>query len=215
VYKFTYEIIVLILLLDLSFLALSRLRKVVQIFAMQSILVALFPICAYYRHFTVLLVIFFSLNLLTKSVIFPWLLLRSIKKTQTSCELKPYLTYTQSLIIGFFALIGCIWFAQNFLQAKIIAIQPFYFAAAIFTIFVGLFMIVSRRKALTQILGYLILENGIFLLGSTIPHEVSMLVEMGVLLDAFVAIFIMSMAIEHINTHFNDLSVEHLSSLRG
>jgi hydrogenase-4 component E len=214
-YKFTYEIIVFILLLDLYFLGIGRLRNAVHVFAFQSILVALFPFSAYHRHFSVLLLFFFFLNVFTKSILFPYLLLRGLRKTQISYEWRPYMSYTQSLLIGFFVLLGTIWFSQKFLATQILPIVPFYFSAAIFTIFVGIFLIVARKKAMTQIVGYLIMENGIFLLGNTIPHEISLLVEIGILLDAFVAVFILSMAIEHIKAQFNDLSVDNLSSLRG
>jgi hydrogenase-4 component E len=86
---------------------------------------------------------------------------------------------------------------------------------AFFTIMSGLFLIVSRRKALTQVLGYLVLENGIYAFGVALVDKQPMLVEMGILLDIFVAIFVMGIAIFHINREFDHIDTDKLSGLRS
>ena len=74
--------------------------------------------------------------------------------------------------------------------------------AAIFLISIGLFLIVSRRNALMQVIGYLVIENGIFVFGVITVVDTPLLVELGMLLDAFVAVFVMGIAIFHINREF-------------
>src|SRR5258705_13766159 len=86
---------------------------------------------------------------------------------------------------------------------------------AIFVISIGLFMIISRRSALMQVIGYLMLENGIFVFGVITVVETPLLVELGVLLDAFVAVFVMGIAIFHINREFGSMEVDQMSELRG
>ena len=86
---------------------------------------------------------------------------------------------------------------------------------ALFTFWIGMFLIVSRKKALTQVIGYLTLENGIYLFGLALAREEPLLVEMGVLLDVFVAVFVMGIAIFHISREFDHIDVDRLSRLKG
>jgi hydrogenase-4 component E len=106
-------------------------------------------------------------------------------------EVEPYVGYTASLLFGVFAILASIWLSSR-LRLSHPALPPLAGPAAVFTILVGLFLIVSRRKAVSQVLGYLVMENGIYVLGIWMVVEIPMLVELGVLLDAFVAVFVMA-----------------------
>ena len=92
---------------------------------------------------------------------------------------------------------------------------PLVLPASLMTMFTGLFIIVSRRSALAQSLGYIVLENGIFAFGIAAVGEIPMLVEFGILLDAFAAVLVMGIAIYHINREFDHMDVVQLSSLKG
>jgi hydrogenase-4 component E len=83
------------------------------------------------------------------------------------------------------------------------------------TVLIGLFLITSRRKAVTQVLGYIVVENGIYAIGVALVGGVPLLVELGVLLDVFVAVFIMSIAVHHISREFDHMDVDQLNELRG
>jgi len=78
----------------------------------------------------------------------------------------------------------------------------------------GLFVIVSRFNALNQVVGYLVLENGVTMFGLLLAPEVPFLVEMGILLDVFVAVFVMGITIFHISREFEHIDVEQLTTLR-
>ena len=79
---------------------------------------------------------------------------------------------------------------------------------------VGLLLIVSRSKAVMQALGYLAMENGIYAFGLAFAVEEPLLVEMGVLLDVFVAVFVMGIAIHHISREFDHIDTDRLSALK-
>ena len=79
---------------------------------------------------------------------------------------------------------------------------------------VGLFVIISRKKALTQVLGYLVLENGIYAFGVGIAQSAPLIVELGVLLDVFVAVFVMGITIFHINRQFDHIDTDRMAFLR-
>jgi hydrogenase-4 component E len=78
----------------------------------------------------------------------------------------------------------------------------------------GLFLIIARKKALTQILGYLVLENGIYTFGAALTEHQPVLIELGILLDIFAAVLVMGIAIFHINREFDHIDTDKLSGLR-
>ena len=86
--------------------------------------------------------------------------------------------------------------------------------AGLFTVWTGLFMIVARRKAITQVLGFIVLENGIFTLGIVLVEAMPLLVELGVLLDIFVAVFVMGIIVFNINREFDHINTDQLAALR-
>ncbi len=83
---------------------------------------------------------------------------------------------------------------------------------ALITVLIGLLILVSRTLALTQVLGYIVLENGIFLFGTLLLEAMPFLVEIGALLDLFVGIFVMGIIINHINREFSSLDTARLSA---
>jgi hydrogenase-4 component E len=91
---------------------------------------------------------------------------------------------------------------------------PLLVPAAMFTALTGLFVIVGRRSAIVQALGYLAMENGIAAFGMAIAEQEPLLVEMGTLLDAFVAVFVMGITIFHINREFDSIDAVRLSTLK-
>jgi hydrogenase-4 component E len=84
---------------------------------------------------------------------------------------------------------------------------------ALSTILIGLFVVISRIKALSQVLGFLILENGIYAFGAALLLEQPLVVELGVLLDVFVAVFVMGIAIFHISREFDHIDTDALDQL--
>ena len=86
--------------------------------------------------------------------------------------------------------------------------------ASLATVWTGFLMLTTRKKAIMQVLGYLVLENGIFLFGLLLLEAMPFLVEVGVLLDLFTGVFVMGIIIHHISREFASISTEHLSELK-
>ena len=127
-------------------------------------------------------------------------------------EVEPLVGYMASLVLGVAAL------AASFAVAKVLPVRGGYsdllIPAALVTVIIGLIVLITRAKALTQVVGYLMLENGIYLFGLTQLQRVPFLVEIGVLLDVFVGVFIMGIVVFHINREFDSLSSAHLTELK-
>ena len=85
---------------------------------------------------------------------------------------------------------------------------------AMFAILAGLFLSISRKKAVNQVLGFLVLENGVYTFGVGLIQHTSLLVELGVLLDVFVAVFVMGIIIFHISREFDHIDTDALTSLK-
>jgi hydrogenase-4 component E len=149
-----------------------------------------------------------------KGVVFPRLMLGALRDADVRREKRPAVGYTMSMLVGFVALAGAAWLSS---RLPAFPASPSTLAAPVsfFMIFVGLFIIVSRNHAVNQIVGYLVLENGIYVFGVVVLHELPLLVELGVLLDAFAAVFVMGVAVYHINSEFDHLEVDQLDMLKG
>ncbi len=149
-----------------------------------------------------------------KGFIIPRLLFRAIRQAKIRREVEPLMGFTASLLIGILIVFFAFWLAAR-LPLPMPAPAPLLVPAAFTTLMIGLLIIVSRTKALTQVVGYLVMENGIFLFGLTLAEGMPLLVEIGILLDVFVAVFVMGIAIYHINRAFDDIDAEKMTMLRG
>jgi hydrogenase-4 component E len=93
-------------------------------------------------------------------------------------------------------------------------INPLYFGVSISVIIISLILITVKHKVISNVIDFITMENGIFLLSLSVAKEMPMIVNLGVLLDLFIAVFILGLLVKHINTKFDDMEVSHLSDLR-
>ena len=142
------------------------------------------------------------------------LLLRAMREAEVRREIEPYVGYSLSILLGLAALLLALWLSAR-LPLPLAPVSSLVVPVALFTSFVGLFVIISRKKAITQVLGYLMLENGIYTFGVGLVQGTPMLIELGVLLDVFVAVFVMGITIFHINRQFDHLDTDRLALLKG
>ncbi len=147
-----------------------------------------------------------------KGGIFPWLLWRTMRQVGTSEIVEPFMGLGTSILVGLGGLGLALWIDARLLLP--IAAPPLLMPAALTTVLAGLVLIVLRHKALTQVIGYLTMENGIFLLGTPLAGHDAMWIELLILLDLLVAVFVMGIAIHHIRRTFDSIDVDRFCSLR-
>ena len=87
-------------------------------------------------------------------------------------------------------------------------------STAIAAIFSGIFLSISRRKAITQIIGYIILENGIYLVGVTLIQKSSVIFEFGILIDILTGVLLMVIVLNNINTSLKNVNTKNMKSLK-
>ncbi len=210
---FTDAVIAVLILTNLRLLASSRVSACIYAVACQGVLLGILPLLVGPEHLTVRACMLSTATVLLKGFFFPWLLLRALRSANANREIEPLVSYTLSLLIAALLLAAAMWLGKQ-LPLPVPARSPMVLPLAMFTIMAGLFAIVSRRSALTQVLGYLVMENGIYAFGLAFALSQPMLVELGILLDAFMAVFVMGITIFHISREFDHMDTDRLSALR-
>lgn len=205
-------IMVCLFLGNLAMLGSSRISVCIRTAAVQGVLLGLLPL-VHRDGWAIHSWILAAASITIKGTAFPWLLFRAMREANVRREVEPFVGFTGSLLIGMLALGLSRWIASR-LPLPYPAISPLVVPVALFTMIVGLFLIVSRRQALTQVIGYIVLENGIFAFGLALIRETPVIVEMGILLDIFVAVFVMGITIFHISREFDHIDTEQLTALK-
>jgi len=207
---------ILIILLGTSILyvfSVSRLEAYVKTLALQGILLFLLVIMDI-REINWLNILFLIFEtLILKGIIIPYFLLTVIRRNEISREIDPYISQFYSILIG--SIIFIFGFLAAFWASRLDAgIKPLYFGISIVMIIASLFLIINRKRIITHILCYMILENGIFLLSLSVANEMPMLVNLGVLLDLFVGIFLFAIFFNKIQEMYDGNKIDVLTELK-
>jgi hydrogenase-4 component E len=205
-------VLILVLLLNFFFLGTSRMRGVINISALQGVLLGVLPVLVHGK-FALEPVAISIVAILLKGFLIPSMLVRAMREVKIRREVEPIIGFLSSLLLGALATGLSLLFAETLPLAeahKASLLVP----AALATVLTGFLILTTRRKAITQVVGYLVLENGIFIMGMALVHAMPFLVEIGVLLDLFVGIFVLGIIINHINREFSSLDIGRLTSLK-
>lgn len=191
----------------------SRLLHCIRYAALQGIVLGILPLTLAYGHFEGSLAMSL-VNLLIKGIGLPLLLYRAMNKAGVKRELEPIIGYTASaLTIAAAALFSFFFTGRLELPAGASEAAGFAVPTAFTTVLTGLFIVIARKKALTQVIGFLIFENGITLFGAAVMREHPVIVELGILLDVLVLVFIMGIAVNQINREFSHIDSDQLNKL--
>ena len=206
----------LYLVSDLVLAGASRLKSAVRFVAMQGVVVGILPVlmwnwadegCPGARVWIIAFV-----NTLVKGVALPMLLMYAVRKARTRRELEPIVSFHVSQLIVFFVAIGA-FAVGRLLHVHASSASELAVPVALTTMGTGLLLICGRKKAITQVLGFLILENGISVVGAAILLEYGIVVELGILLDVFALVFILGIAVFQISRTFSSTDTDKLNHL--
>ncbi len=192
----------------------TRVATCIGWLALQGILIGSIPVLLLDTPLDWHMELLIGANVALKGFLFPWMLQRLRGRAGFENGVESFVGFVGSVLFGIAALAFAIWLA-NHINTALSGRTFTVLDMAIFMILNGLFLMITRRKAIMQVLGYLVLENGIFVFGLSTVTIVPLLVELGVLLDAFVAVFVMGLAVYRINREFFDIDIDKLDSLRG
>ena len=208
---FSGLLLLLVVLTDFWVLGTTRMSSVIRAAALQGAILAALPV-ALHPVLSLHTVGLATGTFLVKAILLPAFLHRAIREASVRREVEPVIGFTASLCVGAVAVALSFAVGQRLPlpEAQTALLVP----VALATVIVGLIVLTTRSKALTQVVGYLILENGIYVFGLSQAERVPFLVEVGVLLDVFVGVFIMGIVVFHINREFDSLSSARLTELK-
>ena len=209
-------ILAIVLLSVLLSLGSNRLMALVKIMALQGIMVSLTPLfLEHHQNLEGTALLLFQVMILIKGLLIPGMLIMAVKKVSIQREIEPIIGYHASIFTGL-VLILLSAFITDRLHLSMPGNHALLLITAITTLAAGLFLMMSRTKAITQVIGYLMMENGIYLIGTALAKQTHTMyvVEFGVLLDLLVAIMIMGIVLHNINSAFDDVDTALLDQLK-
>ena len=209
----------LVLVLQILMAAQRWLVTNIRIFGMQSFLLA--AIAGTIAVFNGAPHIFIAavLTLMVKAILVPILLERLVDRIEIHQEIEPFLNVPLSVVIcGGLTLVGYI-VAESFYHPDAstgaASLGHNTLAVAISLFLIGFFMMINRRKALTQVLALLSLENGLFLAAISLTYGMPLIVELGVFFDVLVAVLVLGILVYRIRESFESMDVSKMRRLRG
>lgn len=198
--------------MNLVALASSRLPSVIRAAAVQGLVLGILPLLVEEKPQWITVVVAVG-TMAVKGFIIPGLLRRALRAANIDREMKPLLGFVPSLLLGAAATIGAIVLGGK------LPVRPEYaklllVPGAFATVVCGFVLLMTRSKAISQVCGYLILENGIYLFGLLLISVTPLLVEAGILLDLTVAVFVIGIIVDRIQREFDSLDTRKLTTLR-
>lgn len=205
------QLLVLVLLINFISLGTSRLIFSIRAVAVQGVILGILPglIHPFSWHLVGITVVIIAV----KGFVIPQLLGRAVRSAEIKREVEPFLGYVPTLLLG------AIFTALSFGFAGRLPMLPehqnfMFVPASIATLMAGFLLLTTRRKAISQVIGYLVLENGIFIFGLLLAEAMPVMVEAGALLDLLVGTFVMGIVINQISREFSSLDTSRLTSLK-
>jgi len=206
-------LIVLFGLTMLYMAATSRIQAHIKMLSIQGLILFLILFMDEDKTNLISLAFLSMETLLVKTILIPLFLTKILKKNEVFRDNEPHIPNFYSLVIASIILFG--GFIISSLHGQGFEnLTTLYFGISISTILISLFLITTRKKILTHVIGYIMMENGIFLLSLSVAKEMPIIVNLGVLLDVFIAVFILGFLINKINNAFEELNICELCNLR-
>ena len=204
--------LVIILVLNLFALGTSRILALIRIVALQGVLLGVIPLII---HGSPTLPSVFAAVMAVglKGLVIPGIMLRALRETEIKREVEPLIGLMPSILLGALATVFALLFAGELAMPGPGA-RTLVIPTSIACVLTGFLLLVTRFKAITQIVGYLVLENGVFIFGLLLVEAIPLVIEMGMLLDLFVGIFVISIIVNRINRAFSSMDTRRLDSLK-
>lgn len=190
----------------------SRVKAYVTVLRVQGVILAILLMLPFIYHFSIFGIILPATLLLVKVFLIPRYINKVILDLDIERRIEPTIQQMVFLTIVIASMI-VIFLASNILS-KSTDLEVIPFASGFSAIVIGIYIIIFRKKLIVHVCGFLILENGIFLFGTAVASELPMMIELGTLLDIFVVVFIMGIALNRISSAFEGFEVTHLGRLK-
>ena len=206
------HVLLITFIITLFYMAIAnRLMTYIKVLALQGVLLFFVVFIQLNEINTLNLVLILLETIVFKSIAVPAFLAYLLKRNNITREAEPFLPNFVSLVITTFIVVITILISNTI---KDVHLDKIFFVVALSTLFFGLYLIATRRKIITHVMGYMVIENGVFVLSLAVGNEMPMLVNLGILLDIFASVLILGIFLNKIGDVFKDVDVDQLSNLK-
>ncbi len=202
----------LMLLLAFVMLSQRRIVSLVNLYAVQGAVLAAATFLLAWRTGDRQLYFSAALTLALKMALLPWLLHRLIRRLQVYWDTEPLLNISGTMLAGIVVVVFAFGLAQPISQLATTSMRN-AIGIAVATILLAFLMMITRRKAMSQVMGFLSMENGLFFGAMSATYGMPMIIELGIALDVLVAVFVLGIFFFQIREQFDSLDLHHLERL--
>jgi hydrogenase-4 component E len=190
----------------------SRVKTYVTVLQIQGVILTVLLLFPLINQFSIPALILPVTLFAVKVILIPRYIRKILLDLDVKRTIEPTIQQFSFLLLVIFTM-TVIFVASNVLS-KSVEIETIPFASGFSAVAVGMFIIIFRKKLIVHVAGFLVLENGIFLFGSTVASKLPMMIELGALLDVFVVVFLMGIALNKINSTLSGFEVSSLRRLK-
>lgn len=203
----------LLLLLSFAMLSQRRIVTLVNLLAWQGVLLFAATLLLAWRTGATHLYISAALTLGLKVIFLPWLLHRLIRRLDVYWDTEPLLNIAGTMLVGVLVVVFSFGLAQPISALASTATRN-TIGIAVAVVLLAFLTMITRRKAMSQVVGFLSMENGLFFGAMSATYGMPMIVEFGVALDVLVAMLVLGVFFFQIREQFDSLDLRHLESLK-
>jgi hydrogenase-4 component E len=206
------NVLLIIFIISLLYVAIAnRIITYVRVLALQGFILFGVTFMELQEIQTWNLVLILLETIVFKAIAVPYFLSYLIRRNKITRETEPYLPHFVSLVIITLIVVVTVILANSIKDTHL---DKIFFIVSLSTLFTGLYFIASRKKIITHVMGYLMIENGVFVLSLAVGNEMPNLVNLGIMLDVFASVLILGIFLNKIGDVFKDVNVDQLSNLK-
>jgi len=186
----------------------------IRLYGLQSLLLAVVATTIAISESRPELFVTAALTVVLKTILIPWFLMRTVDRIGIHREIEPFLNVPVSLLICLGLTVVGYRVSTGFEEGAQ-QVTHHLIGVALSLLLIGLFLMVTRKKAITQILALLTVENAVFLVAVGVTTGMPLIVELGIAFDVMLAVLVLGILVQRIVGRFESMDVSRLSNLKG
>ncbi len=206
------DVLLIIFIISLFYISIAnRIITYVRVLALQGFILFAVAFLQLKDIKTWNLILILLETIVFKALAVPYFLSYLIKRNRITRETEPYMSHFASLLITTLIVVVTVLIASSVNDTNL---EKIFFIVSLSALFTGLYFIASRKKIIIHVMGYMIIENGVFVLSLAAGNEMPNLVNLGIMLDVFASVLILGIFLNKIGDVFRDADVDQLSNLK-
>ena len=203
----------ILLLLAFAMLSQRRIVSLVNLYALQGAVLAAATLLVAWRTGEGHLYVSAALTIALKVLLLPWLLHRLIRRLEVYWDTEPLLNVSGTMLVGLLIVVFAFGLAEPITELANTATRS-AIGIAVSVVLLAFLMMITRRKAMSQVVGFLSMENGLFFGAMSATYGMPMVIELGVALDVLVAMLVLGVFFFQIREQFDSLDLHNLEALK-